>query len=349
MSRIFLKYGVNPHQAHAVVSHPREPMKVVNGQPGYINLLDALTAWQLVMEMRAATGKASAASFKHVSPAGAALEKPLDDVFLASQFLARREYSPVATAYARARGGDRMCSFGDAVAVSEKVDVSLANLLKGEVSDLIIAPDYDAEALEILEALGAKETHPEGLFFPDTYHFSAGTSDLTILRQAYDKMHATLDASWETRADHLPVKGKYQALILASIVEKETGDPSERKMVAAVFVNRLRKRMRLQTDPTVIYGLGEQFDGNLRRRDLEKDTPYNTYTRYGLPPTPIAMPGAGAIAAVLHPAPGDSLYFVSRGDGSHYFSGALKEHNLAVDKYQRKKAGIRLPAEEGSR
>jgi len=150
MSRIFLKYGVNPHQAHAVVSHPREPMKVVNGQPGYINLLDALTAWQLVMEMRAATGKASAASFKHVSPAGAALEKPLDDVFLASQFLARREYSPVATAYARARGGDRMCSFGDAVAVSEKVDVSLANLLKGEVSDLIIAPDYDAEALEIL-------------------------------------------------------------------------------------------------------------------------------------------------------------------------------------------------------
>lgn len=150
MSRIFLKYGVNPHQSHAVVSHPREPLKVLNGQPGYINLLDALTAWQLVMEMKASTGKASAASFKHVSPAGAAIEKPLTDEFLDSQFLARGEYSPVASAYARARGGDRMCSFGDAVAVSEKVDVSLANLLKAEVSDLIIAPDYEPEALEVL-------------------------------------------------------------------------------------------------------------------------------------------------------------------------------------------------------
>jgi UPF0755 protein len=190
-------------------------------------------------------------------------------------------------------------------------------------------------ALEILEALGAKETHPEGLFFPDTYHFSAGTSDLTILRQAYDKMHATLDASWETRADHLPVKGKYQALILASIVEKETGDPSERKMVAAVFVNRLRKRMRLQTDPTVIYGLGEKFDGNLRKRDLLADQPYNTYTRYGLPPTPIAMPGEAAIEATLQPADTRALYFVAKGDGTHYFSNSLTEHNQAVNRYQR--------------
>ena len=152
MSRIFLKYGVNPHQSHAVVTHPREPMKVLNGQPGYINLLDALTAWQLVREMHAATGKVSAASFKHVSPAGAAVEKPLDDAFLASQFLPKRDYSPVASAYARARGGDRMCSFGDAVAVSDTVDVSLANLLKSEVSDLIIAPGYEPDALEILSA-----------------------------------------------------------------------------------------------------------------------------------------------------------------------------------------------------
>ena len=189
--------------------------------------------------------------------------------------------------------------------------------------------------LEILKALGAKETHPEGLFFPDTYHFAAGTSDLTILRQAYDKMHATLDATWQRRAERLPLKRKYQALILASIVEKETGDPNEREMVAAVFVNRLRKRMRLQTDPTVIYGLGEQFDGNLRKRDLLTDQPYNTYTRYGLPPTPIAMPGEAAIEATLRPANTSALYFVAKGDGTHYFSDSLQEHNQAVNKFQR--------------
>jgi phosphoribosylaminoimidazolecarboxamide formyltransferase / IMP cyclohydrolase len=152
MKRLLLKYGVNPHQAHASLNHPGDALTVLNGQPGYINLLDALTAWQLVRAMRAATGKASAASFKHVSPAGAAIEKPLSKEFLASQFLPEREYSPIATAYARARGGDRMCAFGDAVAVSEVVDVTLANLLKAEVSDLIIAPGYEPKALEILTA-----------------------------------------------------------------------------------------------------------------------------------------------------------------------------------------------------
>lgn len=152
MSRIKLKYGLNPHQANALVSHADAPLEVLNGQAGYINLLDALTAWQLVREMRASTGKASAASYKHVSPAGAAIEKPLSPEFLASQFLPQRDYSPVATAYARARGGDRMCSFGDAVAVSEVVDTSLANLLKSEVSDVIIAPGYEPEALAILSA-----------------------------------------------------------------------------------------------------------------------------------------------------------------------------------------------------
>lgn len=188
---------------------------------------------------------------------------------------------------------------------------------------------------EILQRLGAEETHPEGLFFPDTYHFSAGTSDLTILRQAYDKMQQVLNEAWETRADNLPVRNKYQALILASIVEKETGDPAEREMVAAVFVNRLRIRMRLQTDPTVIYGLGESFDGNLRKRDLLADQPYNTYTRYGLPPTPIALPGEAAIQATLHPGETRALYFVSKGDGTHYFSNSLKEHNRAVNRFQR--------------
>ena len=193
----------------------------------------------------------------------------------------------------------------------------------------------DLSGAQILERLGAEETHPEGLFFPDTYHFSAGTSDLTILRQAYAKMQQVLTQAWETRDSGLPVKTKYQGLILASIVEKETGDPAEREIVAAVFVNRLRKGMRLQTDPTVIYGLGEKFDGNLRKSDLLADQPYNTYTRYGLPPTPIALPGEAAIYATLQPAETRALYFVSRGDGTHVFSNSLKEHNRAVNKYQR--------------
>jgi UPF0755 protein len=193
----------------------------------------------------------------------------------------------------------------------------------------------DLSGAQILQRLGAEETYPEGLFFPDTYHFSAGTSDLTILRQAYDKMQQVLTQAWETRDSNLPVKTKYQGLILASIVEKETGDPGERELVAAVFVNRLRKGMRLQTDPTVIYGLGEKFDGNLRKRDLLADQPYNTYTRYGLPPTPIALPGEAAIYATLQPAETSALYFVSKGDGTHYFSKSLKEHNRAVNRFQR--------------
>ena len=190
---------------------------------------------------------------------------------------------------------------------------------------------------QILERLGAKEKSAEGLFFPDTYHFAAGTSDLTILRQAYLGMQTKLDALWKKRASGLPVANAYQALILASIVEKETGRADERDMVAAVFVNRLRRGMRLQTDPSVIYGLGASFDGNLRRRDLETDQIYNTYTRYGLPPTPIAMPGEASIEATLNPANSPVLYFVGRGDGSHEFSSTLVEHNRAVNKYQRLK------------
>jgi len=189
--------------------------------------------------------------------------------------------------------------------------------------------------VEILEEIGASEKHPEGLFFPDTYHFSAGTTDLVILQQAYERMGAILDNAWNERDSGLPIKNRYQALVLASIVEKETGDPSEREMVAAVFVNRLRKGMRLQTDPTVIYGLGEKFDGNLRKRDLLADQPYNTYTRYGLPPTPIALPGEAAIRATLRPAETRVLYFVAKGDGTHHFSSSLAEHNRAVDRFQR--------------
>jgi len=188
---------------------------------------------------------------------------------------------------------------------------------------------------EIVKRLGIPHASAEGLFFPDTYYFTNGTSDAAILQRAYRTMQAQLDSSWKSRASGLPLENPYQALILASIVEKETGQPGERPMIAAVFVNRLRFGMRLQTDPTVIYGLGAQFDGDLRKRDLLADGPYNTYTREGLPPTPIAMPGADALAAALNPAPSKALYFVARGDGTSYFSATLAEHERAVTKYQK--------------
>jgi UPF0755 protein len=188
---------------------------------------------------------------------------------------------------------------------------------------------------EILKRLGIEQASPEGLFFPDTYHFASGSSDLRVLRRAYRLMQSHLDARWAARASGLPLKTPYEALILASIVEKETGREDERPLVAAVLVNRLRKGMLLQADPTVIYGLGETFDGNLRKRDLLKDAPYNTYTRAGLPPTPIAMPGLASIAATVNPPASDVLYFVSRGDGTSQFSRTLSEHERAVTKYQR--------------
>jgi UPF0755 protein len=187
---------------------------------------------------------------------------------------------------------------------------------------------------EIMQRLGAPEQHAEGLFFPDTYYFANGVSDMVLYRRAYQTMQKHLQESWENRAPGLPFKTPYQALILASIVEKETGRPSDRKMIADVFINRLRRGMRLQTDPAVIYGMGDKFDGNLRKRDLKVDTPYNTYTRSGLPPTPIALPGLAAIQATLHPANTNALYFVARGDGSSVFSGSLIQHNRAVDRYQ---------------
>ena len=187
---------------------------------------------------------------------------------------------------------------------------------------------------QILAEIGARETHPEGLFFPDTYYFSRGASDLDVLKRAYQTMHTKLEKAWQGRESGLPYDSAYEALIMASIVEKETGKASERPQIAGVFLNRLRIGMRLQTDPTVIYGMGERFDGNLRKVDLMADTRYNTYTRAGLPPTPIAMPSLAAIEAALHPAKTKALYFVGKGDGSHAFSNSLAEHNRAVVKYQ---------------
>jgi len=190
---------------------------------------------------------------------------------------------------------------------------------------------------EITQTLSLPNKHPEGQFLPDTYLFPEGTADIQFLSRASKAIYRYLDSEWEKRDENLPLKTPYEALILASIVEKETGVASERPAIAGVFTRRLRKGMRLQTDPTVIYGMGAQFDGNIRRRDLKKDTPYNTYTRYGLPPTPIALPGKAAIKAVLHPADGNSLYFVAKGDGSHQFSATLEEHNRAVRRYQLRK------------
>ncbi len=189
---------------------------------------------------------------------------------------------------------------------------------------------------EVLQSVGATEKVAEGLFFPDTYNFASGSSDLIILKRAYQNMQRHLQENWGKRDANLPFESTYQALILASIVEKETGKPADRPMIASVFVNRLRKKMRLQTDPTVIYGMGDKFDGNLRKKDLQQDTRYNTYTRDGLTPTPIALPGLASLQAVLHPASSKALYFVSRGDGSSHFSESLVQHNYAVNRFQKK-------------
>ena len=189
----------------------------------------------------------------------------------------------------------------------------------------------------IMRKIGAPGEAPEGRFLPETYAYVKGDSDLDVLKRAYTDMHKTLDALWPGRDSGLPLNTPYDALILASIVEKETGRADERKRIAGVFVRRLESHMLLQTDPSVIYGMGASYDGNIHKRDLTTDTPYNTYTRPGLPPTPIALPGKPAIEAALHPAPGDELYFVAKGDGSHVFAHTLAEHDRNVACYQLKR------------
>ena len=199
-----------------------------------------------------------------------------------------------------------------------------------------LTPNTVAQTPEtIMEQLGKPGVHPEGRFFPDTYTYAKGSSDLAVLKRAARAMDKRLDAAWSLRSLDTPLKSPDQALILASIVEKETGKPGDRGQIGGVFSNRLRLGMPLQTDPSVIYGIGSQFDGNLRKRDLQSDTPYNTYTRTGLPPTPIAIPGKAALLAAVQPASTKALYFVSRGDGTSEFSENLDSHNRAVNKYIR--------------
>jgi UPF0755 protein len=207
-----------------------------------------------------------------------------------------------------------------------------------EHSEVITGELSDLSDEQIMARLGHAGEHPEGRFYPDTYHVSRGITDTELLKRAYDTMSGILEEEWLQREPDLPLKSSYEALILASIVEKESAIAEERPLIAGLFINRLRKNMRLQTDPTVIYGI-ENYDGNIRFKDLRKDTPYNTYTRSGLPPTPIASPGREAIHATLHPDKTNYLYFVAYGDGSgrHVFSTNLKDHEKAVDLYQRKK------------
>ncbi|MDD5388869.1 MAG: endolytic transglycosylase MltG [Gallionellaceae bacterium] len=191
------------------------------------------------------------------------------------------------------------------------------------------------DEVALLRAIGADVAHAEGRFFPDTYFFDLGSSELALYKRAYSAMREQLDAAWAARAPGLPYRTPDDALTMASIIEKETGAPEERPRIASVFINRLKIGMRLQTDPTVIYGLGERFDGNLRKDDLLADNPYNTYTRAGLPPTPIALPGAAALRAAVNPARSRALYFVAKGQGRHEFSDNLDAHNRAVNRYQR--------------
>ncbi|MDD3762496.1 MAG: endolytic transglycosylase MltG [Nevskiales bacterium] len=213
---------------------------------------------------------------------------------------------------------------------------ALAELAKQPQLEITLADAGDPVAA-MDRTLGLDGRPAEGRLFPDTYHFPKGTQDVVILRRAYEKMQRVLDEEWANRAEGLPYASPDEALVMASIIEKETGAPQERAQIAGVFVRRLLRGMRLQTDPTVIYGLGDAFDGNLRRRDLLQDTPYNTYTRGGLPPTPICLPGRASIHAALHPDDGNSLFFVSRGDGTHVFSETLDQHEAAVRKYQLKR------------
>jgi len=262
--------------------------------------------------------------------------------------------------YARVRGQDQAMKAGEymlapgmraidltALLVSGRTILHELRLIEGWTFEQALAavrehpalrktlPEFTGEA--VMEALGRPELHPEGRFYPDTYRFPRGTTDIAYLQRAFQVMDEILAAEWERRDADLPYRSADEALTMASIIERETSVPAERSQIAGVFVRRLRKDMRLQTDPSVIYGLGAAFDGNLRKRDLLQDTPYNTYTRKGLPPTPICLPGRASVQAALHPAVGTSLYFVAKGDGSHQFSTTVAEHNAAVRKYQLKR------------
>jgi UPF0755 protein len=289
-------------------------------------------------------------------PRGAGLRTAVAVLEKAGISLHKREFELLARALGKSReikaGNYQLNERPTPFALLEKLtrgDVQQAELRLiegytfGQFRALLNAsPDlrHDTASLEdaqILALVQAPEPHPEGLFFPDTYLFARGSSDVAVLRRAYLTMQRHLKAEWDMREQGVPYRTPYEALIMASIIEKETGLAAERDLIAGALVNRLRIGMRLQVDPTIIYGLGETFDGNLKKKHLLEDGPYNTYTRAGLPPSPIAMPGYASLRAALHPAKTDALYYVSRGDGSSQFSRNIGEHNRAVTKYQLKR------------
>ena len=289
-------------------------------------------------------------------PRGASLRTTMEQLQKAGIGVRRTEFELLA----RALGRERDIKAGNYQVVEAPTPIELLDTLtRGDVSQaevrliegwtfaqfraaLDASPDlrHDTTGLDdaqVLARLQAPEAHPEGLFFPDTYLFARGSSDLAVLRRAYQTMQRHLREEWEARDVNVPYQSPYEALIMASIIEKETGKASERDLIGGVLVNRLRIGMRLQVDPTVIYGLGSEFDGNLKKKHLLEDGPYNTYVRAGLPPTPIAMPGLASLRSAMRPGKTESLYYVSRGDGSSHFSRSLDEHNRAVSKYQLRK------------
>jgi UPF0755 protein len=285
---------------------------------------------------------------------GSGLRAAVDQLEKAGIHVRRREFEILA----RALGTERDIKAGSYELTEAPTPLELLEMLtRGDVTQaevrliegwtfaqfraaLEASPDirHDSAGLsdtDLLARIQASESHPEGLFFPDTYVFGKGTSDLRVFKRAYRAMQRHLAQQWEKRDANVPYRTPYEALIMASIIEKETGRAEERDLIGGVLVNRLRIGMRLQVDPTIIYGLGESFDGNLKKSHLTDDGPYNTYTRAGLPPTPIAMPGLASLRSAMRPAKTDKLYYVSRGDGSSHFSANINEHNRAVNKYQR--------------
>ena len=254
----------------------------------------------------------------------------LANTLKAGEYLIRPQDTPRTLLYAMATGDvvQHSITFIEGTRFADMREL----LTENEAIEKTIGGLSDAE---VMQKIGAPETEPEGLFLPETYRFPRGFTDIEILRKSYWDLQRVLKTEWAARAPELPLASPYEALILASFVEKETGRAVDRPQIAGVFTRRLKLNMRLQTDPTVIYGIGASYDGNIRRKDLTTDTPYNTYTRAGLPPTPIAMPGKAAIHAALNPDGGKALYFVSKGNGTHQFSDTYEDHDAAVDRYQR--------------
>jgi len=336
----------------------RNATRLLSGVLIAILVVTAAVAWLLVDQRRALDEPLAVPrdGFEYMLPAGAGLSRVAQDLAASGVLAKPRALVVYARWYGQAgaiKAGEYRIGPGttaitllDQLVAGRVVQHALtlvegwtfAQMMTAVAADQRLEHTLTGLAADgIMARLGFAGVHPEGRFFPDTYYFTRGTSDVAFLRRAHRAMTDFLARAWAGREQGLPFKTPEEALILASIVEKETGEAAERPRIAGVFVQRLRKGMRLETDPTVIYGLGDAFDGKLRRRDLRDDTPYNTYVRKGLPPTPIAMPSAAAIQAVLHPQVDSALFFVAKGDGSHYFSATYEEHQRAVNRYQKRR------------